>query len=343
MEKFKKSSIVLYIVCIFIVGVMLAGYFGSRNLKETYGAYVCPAGYTNYLSNNQYCYKCSKGTLSGDASNVRCAYTSEETVTCVNDKNGDGCASYKASGYSCTLVSSSSSAATFRCTRSGFSYIAPVKVAIGSSVTSTCTVTYVGCSDEVKEEDCKDYRGTLSGNTCKFSSNSSDCKSTTFNCSTSSNKYTYSFYNHDGSNLLSRQLCTPNNAGQCTTSIEPPSCSMWSGQKNCPSNSVKVGANFFGDLTNLVGTSNWYCCDGSSGGGASSSSNPIPSSNPKPTPSSSSKPTPSSNPSIPSSSTPSNIQDNPKTGSVAIFIVWIITLATLVYAFVYFKKVRENN
>lgn len=40
---------------------------------------------------------------------------------------------------------------------------------------------------------------------------------------------------------------------------------------------------------------------------------------------------------------PSNITDNPKTGSVAIFIVWIIALGTLVYAGVYFKQARENN
>ena len=50
---------------------------------------------------------------------------------------------------------------------------------------------------------------------------------------------------------------------------------------------------------------------------------------------------PSSTPSTPSN--PSNIEDNPKTGSVAIFIVWIIALGTLVYAGVYFKQVRENN
>ena len=50
---------------------------------------------------------------------------------------------------------------------------------------------------------------------------------------------------------------------------------------------------------------------------------------------------PSSTPSTPSN--PSNVEDNPKTGSVAIFIVWIIALGTLVYAGVYFKQARENN
>lgn len=77
------------------------------------------------------------------------------------------------------------------------------------------------------------------------------------------------------------------------------------------------------------GYGNEYClvCEGSSGG--NTPSNPS---------------TPSS--STPSSSTPSsssNVDENPKTGSVAIFLVWIIALGTLVYAGVYFKQVRENN
>ena len=86
------------------------------------------------------------------------------------------------------------------------------------------------------------------------------------------------------------------------------------------------------------GYGNEYCivCGGNTGGGGSN-----PSSSSSSTPSSSSS-TPSTTPSsVPSSS--SNIEDNPKTGSVAIFIVWIIALGTLVYAGVYFKQVREDN
>lgn len=41
----------------------------------------------------------------------------------------------------------------------------------------------------------------------------------------------------------------------------------------------------------------------------------------------------------PGSPTPSsNVDDNPKTGSVAIFMVWVIALGTLIYSFVYFKQ-----
>ena len=81
------------------------------------------------------------------------------------------------------------------------------------------------------------------------------------------------------------------------------------------------------------GYGNEYClvCEDSSGG--TTPTNPDKPDNPS-NPSS----TPSSTP-----SNPSNITDNPKTGSVAIFLVWIIALGTLVYAGVYFKQARENN
>ena len=40
----------------------------------------------------------------------------------------------------------------------------------------------------------------------------------------------------------------------------------------------------------------------------------------------------------PANSSNNNVESNPKTGSVAIFMVWIIALGTLVYSFVYFKQ-----
>ena len=83
------------------------------------------------------------------------------------------------------------------------------------------------------------------------------------------------------------------------------------------------------------GYGNEYCivCGSTPGGGP----NP-------PSSSSSSKPSSSSSSSKPSSisttlsSSSSNVDDNPKTGSVAIFMVWVIALGTLIYSFVYFKQ-----
>lgn len=147
-------------------------------------------------------------------------------------------------------------------------------------------------------------------------------------------KYTYKFYNKDGSVSLGVKTCIVNQStGSCTTAITPPSCSgQWSGQKNCPTNSVKVGPNFFGNkddsgnFYNLIGDSSWYCCDGdSTGEDGGDIPDPIP--NPPTTPSTSSNP--------PSSST---VTENPKTGSIAIFMVWVIAIGTLIYSIAYFKQ-----
>lgn len=82
-------------------------------------------------------------------------------------------------------------------------------------------------------------------------------------------------------------------------------------------------------LMSKVFTSNvtYYCKGGTSihpGGNPSNPSNP---SKPSSTPSTSSNP--------PSSST---VTENPKTGSVAIFMVWVIAIGTLIYSIAYFKQ-----
>lgn len=71
------------------------------------------------------------------------------------------------------------------------------------------------------------------------------------------------------------------------------------------------------------GYGNEYCivCGSSSGGGNNGGGD----SNPD-------------NPSNPSGGNGNNVSENPQTGSVAIFMVWIIALGTLVYSFVYFKQ-----
>ena len=146
-------------------------------------------------------------------------------------------------------------------------------------------------------------------------------------CVKSADKYTYKFYNKDGSVSLGEKTCTVSQStGLCTTTITPPSCSsQWSSKKNCPTNSDKVGSNFFGDTDNLIGDSSWYCCDGDSTGGGGDIPGPIP--NPPTTSSTSSNP--------PSSST---VTENPKTGSIAIFMVWVIAIGTLIYSIAYFKQ-----
>ncbi len=81
-----------------------------------------------------------------------------------------------------------------------------------------------------------------------------------------------------------------------------------------------VGYNF-----NSSGNDYEYCvkCGGSSSSPSNPSSPSIPSSTPSSTPSSSSV-----------------IDENPQTGSIAIFVVWVIALGALVYSFFYFKQSR---
>lgn len=68
------------------------------------------------------------------------------------------------------------------------------------------------------------------------------------------------------------------------------------------------------------------------------------------------KPTNPTNPTIPESTVPSgstnkptssssgeNVTDNPQTGQIAIFVVWVVALASIIYSIWYFRKVRESN
>lgn len=187
-----------------------------------------------------------------------------------------------------------------------------------------CYASSTSCENKSQGE----CAGKYGASNCVMDSNGCWVKKSTTD--TSGKKYTYKFYNKDGSVLLGVKTCTVNQStGLCTTAITPPSCSgQWSGQKNCPTNSVKVGPNFFGNTDNLIGDSSWYCCEGSSGSDSSSSTPPIPE-----------PPTTSSTSSNPPTSTPSsNVDENPKTGSIAIFMVWVIAIGTLIYSIAYFKQ-----
>ena len=213
--------------------------------------------------------------------------------------------------------------------------------------TPSCTITYVGCSEFVKQEDCKDNQGALSGNTCKFSS--TNCTSSTHNCNTKNQKcyiclgnsgsvssggYYEWTVDSPGSNC---HAATPSTEAACSGTPSPKKykCTLTDNSEVCV---TAYDSAWAGASVSETGTS---CREVPSCGGGTTPTNPDNPDNPS-NPSSTPSSTPSS---VPSStpSNPSNITDNPKTGSVAIFIVWIIALGTLVYAGVYFKQVRENN
>ena len=93
-------------------------------------------------------------------------------------------------------------------------------------------------------------------------------------------------------------------------------------------NMVKDGyCHIWDDTNNCCGVTEGSWCR-SGGGGGSNSSSSIPSS--------------SSVPSSSSSSSKVNVEDNPDTGEITIFIMWVLGLAAIVYSFWYFKKMKES-
>ena len=70
-------------------------------------------------------------------------------------------------------------------------------------------------------------------------------------------------------------------------------------------------------------------------GGGSTSTDPS-------TPADPETPSEPTEPSGSSSSSSSNVTENPKTGEITIFIVWVVAVMAIVYSVWYFKKVKEN-
>lgn len=161
--------------------------------------------------------------------------------------------------------------------------------------------------------------------------------------------YTITFKGAEGYELCGGLTCKTGPDGKvanCTGSYSG-ICNSWSTTKcnvgasgvcnNTGGQALAITSN---NIVNHVYTSDvtYYCLAGSSlankdcNGARPSSS--IPSSAP-------SSSIPSSIPSSSSSSlpTPSSIPENPPTGTIAIYMVWIIGLGALVYAAIYFRKI----
>ena len=213
----------------------------------------------------------------------------------------------------------------------------------------SCTRQYVNCNYDAQKEDCSDLGGTLNGTTCNIYS--SGCTSDTFNCdsnvATTSNCYiclgtsgsvsTGGEYKPSNSSPGSNCHLTSSTTCSGTPVAKKYECTLTDKSKVCVTayDSAWASAD--------VGETGTSCkevtsCTSTPGGGET----PIPSSSSSSSSSSkpsSSKPSSSSSLTAPGSPTPSsNVDDNPKTGSVAIFMVWVIALGTLIYSFVYFKQ-----
>ena len=141
---------------------------------------------------------------------------------------------------------------------------------------------------------------------------------------------------------LGKTSCTV--GGEVRASLSGYTFKGWDDNKNCNNpRSITVI-----EAKGEEGTTAYACYTKNASPSSSSSK---PSSSPQPS-SSSSKPSSSSQPSSSkpsSSSEPSsnvddlgNVNDNSGTGDIAIFLMWVMGLATLVYSIWYFKRVREN-
>lgn len=294
------------------------------NATAAVAASTCKAG--NILNGNT-CTANPSSSSSGGTSGGNCPggqFYFEQSLSCLDCVAGTYCKAGSTQGTPCPegFYCPAKSSYPMECPSDK-----PKSKAYSKSI-NDCYASSTSCENKSQGE----CAGKYGASNCVMDSNGCWVKKSTTD--TSGKKYTYKFYNKDGSVLLGVKTCTVNQStGLCTTAITPPSCSgQWSGQKNCPTNSVKVGPNFFGNTDNLIGDSSWYCCEGSSGSDSSSSTPPIPE---PPTTSSTSSNPPTSTP----TSTPSsNVDENPKTGSIAIFMVWVIAIGTLIYSIAYFKQ-----
>ena len=200
---------------------------------------------------------------------------------------------------------------------------------------------------------------TKDGATCKWNTKS-DGSGTDYDSGA-----TYTPDANSLSTITVYAICTNNGGGNTTTepttsttkeisitfknednTVGTKKCTITSGGTSCtvsaPSDPTKTGYTFKG-----WGASG--CTDGWTGSKAVSSDGTYyacwvkdsgnttePTSNPTSKPTS----TPTSNPTSKPSS--SNVDKNPQTGQIAIFIVWVIALGAIVYSVWYFKKVKEN-
>lgn len=363
----KKSARTLYVVCACIIVLMVICYFGVSNSKGTYSAddnytYSCGSGWT--LSSDKQ--KCCFGVWAAEGICCASGYPYYVNGKCNTKSDGTGSSIGRATiaASTKTLVSTSGACYTaahmyqwFTSKPSGsWTKVERSQSSCkgcesgytlnddGECVLSSGTVSAAGCYTaaymyqwfdnkpsgdawtkvSVTKENCK---GCVPGYTlnddeeCVLTSSPSHCyiclgtsgsvsTGGTYKQSTSSpgtNCHLTSSTTCSGTPVAKKYECTlTDNSKVCVTAYD----SAWA--------SADVGE---------TGTSckEVTSCSPTPGGGPTSGGGTNP-------------PSSSSSSSTTLSSSSSNVDDNPKTGSVAIFIVWVIALGTLIYSFVYFKQ-----
>ena len=222
---------------------------------------------------------------------------------------------------------------------------------------------FYACIGETEEEDGFCY---LQGGIYKWATtvptNGQIVTGVSKNDCESMNDVTATFYKYDTGEPVGSRTCTliskNGSAFPCTVTAPslPSGYSKWSSSSSC-SDSLSTF------LVAQGGTSYYACASGGSGGDyvvdpdPPSSSNPTsrpssnqtsnptsrPTNNPEPPTDPTSKPLTDSEPTADSGpSSDVNVEENPPTSEIAIFVVWVVAAMAIVYSVWYFKQVRDN-
>ena len=161
-------------------------------------------------------------------------------------------------------------------------------------------------------------------------------------------KYTISYASGGGSGSMSSDSVNEGDDYTIKSNSFTKSCYSFTGWSGSDGKSYSAGAtisNVSSDITLTAQWGNYSCGNTNPGtGGSGGETTTPPSSDPEPSSEPSSEPSVSDPSDEEISSRPSsdNVETNPPTGDIAIFVVWVLAAAAIVYSVWYFKQVREN-
>ena len=187
-------------------------------------------------------------------------------------------------------------------------------------------------------EACLPYKEYFGKSGYSYIRSASSCSTTT---------YTVSYDANGGSGSMSDDTVNEGDDYTVKENKFTRSCYSFTGWLGSDGKSYSAGATISNVSSDITLTAQWgnYSCGntGGSGGSGGGTTTP-PSSDPEPSSEPSSEPSVSDPSDEEVSSRPSsdNVETNPPTGDIAIFVVWVLAVAAIVYSIWYFKQVREN-
>lgn len=336
----KKSVRTLYGVCTCIIVLMVICYFGVSNSKGTYSATSVNNCFANFVgTSGTKTLACIDRSTCGNYVVAPSSGGSKNNASFLGWYSGTDCTgSFASAGFNLTVnncytnITSVTYYACFKCDDTG-EYVG-YNEECSSDSSGACYIakhkylwapTHPGSSyTEVSGISHGDCTGCESG----YSENDKgDC------VASSDNNREYACYNRNDTDGTRVWTNAPSSTWTKNNITSPDSC------KDCYKCIVDEKVSYY------MGTISNDNCFFYSHNNCPSSGTPAPTppdsqpptSKPSSTPGSFSSSKPSSISTTLSSSS-SNVDDNPKTGSVAIFMVWVIALGTLIYSFVYFKQ-----